>query len=202
VDRPLEPPGQPSSPRQRPWQVTAVVWTQYLTAVALVLAAVGLLAVQASVQVEAERLMHRDLTGDFGLAASEIDWAVQGSFGSVAVFYLILAAAYVVMAALNAKGIEAGRILSWVMSGFALACVFPAGLFTRVNHDFFAHRSLLPQDSGGMDYSNNANEWIIEATPGWVTALDWIAVLMVFGCALHIIELLRGPAARWYFGRP
>jgi len=178
------------------------VWVQYLTAVALVLAAAGLLAVQGSVQVEAERLMYRDLTGDFELASSEIDWAVQGSFGSVAVFYLLLAAAYIVPAALNGKGIQAGRVLSWVMSGFALACVCPAGMFTRVNHDVFAHRSLLLQDSGGLDYSNNANEWIIEATPDWATTLDWIAVLLVMGGAIPIIELLRGPAARWYFGRP
>ncbi|MFG3343296.1 hypothetical protein [Glycomyces sp. NPDC048151] len=183
----------------RPAAVAAVVWIQCVTAVVLVVSAVGFLVVKGTVRGEAERLMHHDITGDFEIASGEIAWAIEGSFTQAAVFHVVLAAVFAVLAALNAQGAGAARVLTFVMSGVVLGCCLPVGVFTRTNDDFFAHRSLLPQDSGGAEYSNEANEWITAATPQWVTALDWISVLLMAGGALAFLSLLNVPAAKRYF---
>jgi hypothetical protein len=192
-------PTSPPAPEPRPGAVAAVVWTQALTAVVLVLTAVGFLVVKETVRGEAERLMHHDITGDFEIASGEIDWVVQGSFTMMAGFYVMLAAGYALLAVFNSRGAPTARLLTFIMSGAALGCCMPASLFTRLNDDFFAHRSLLPQDSGGMDYSDAANEWIVAATPQWVTLLDWLAVLLLVGGAFMLIVLLNLPAAKRYF---
>jgi hypothetical protein len=183
----------------RPGAVTAVVWTQCLTAVVLVVTAVGFLVVKETVRGEAERIMHHELSGDFEIASGEIDWAVQGSFSMMAAFYVLLAACYALIAVFTSRGAATARFLTFIMSGTALGCCLPASVFTRLNDEFFAHRSFLPQDRGGMDYSNEANEWVVAATPQWMTILDWLSVVLMVGGAFALITLLNLPAAKHYF---
>jgi hypothetical protein len=183
----------------RPKIVAAVVWTQCLTAVLLALTAVSFLVVKETVRGGAERLMHHDITGEFDFASSEIDFVVQGAFTTMAGFYVLLAACYALLAGFNSRGAPTARFLTLIMSWTAVGCCLPASLFTRLNRDFFAHRSLVPQDSGGFDLSNEANEWVVAATPQWVNVLDWVTVLLMVGGAFALVSFLSLPAAKHYF---
>lgn len=183
----------------RPWAATAAVWLQCLTAVVLVSTAVSFLVVKETVRGGAERIMHHDITGDFGIASGEIDLVVLGGFSMMAGFFVLLAACYALLAVFNSRGAPTARLLTLIMSWAAVGCCMPASFLTRLNHDFFAHRSLMPQDSGGMDYSNGANEWVIAATPQWVNVLDWMAVMLIIGGAFTLISFLNFPAVKHYF---
>lgn len=57
-------------------------------------------------------------------------------------------------------------------------------------------RSLIPKDQGGLDYRGEADELVREATPAWVTALDWLSVLLLTAGSLLFLVLLILRAAR------
>ncbi|GAB4005985.1 hypothetical protein GCM10029992_55400 [Glycomyces albus] len=179
-------------PPSRARTITAVMWTQHLTAASVLLAAIGFLVVKETVHGEAEKLIQDH--PDAPVVSGEIDWAVMASFDAMAVFYVVVAALYATLALLNRKGGETGRILSWYLSGFVLACCLPASLIGRLT-EFGAGRSVIPQDYGGLDYRDLANDLVLRATPDWVTALDWLSVLMLTGGSLLILILLAFRAA-------
>lgn len=189
-------------PQPRSRTITAVMWTQYVTAASVVLTAVGLLIVGDSVRTEAVRQIgnHPELQTDAGVVIGEIDWVVQASFGVMAVFYLIVAAFYVTLALLNRKDGETGRILTWYLAGAGILCCAPGSLIARLT-DYGAGRSMIPQDSGGLDYRSEANDFVLESTPALVTALDWLSVLLLTGGSLLILILLTIRAAKERFRR-
>lgn len=177
--------------RPRPGTITAVMWTQHLTAVSVILAALGFLIVKETVRTEAERqiLNHPGLRSDSDVVASEIGWIIRASFEAMAGFYVILALIYVALGLLNRRDDRTGRVLTWYLAGFGLFCCTPASLLSRLTA-IGTGRSLIPKDQGGLDYRGEADELVREATPVWVTALDWLSVLMLTGGSLLILVLL------------
>ncbi|THV43623.1 hypothetical protein [Glycomyces buryatensis] len=186
---------QPSGPRTRPGVVTAVVWTQFITAAALILTGIGFFAVKGAVQDELVDAIQSD-PELAGASTDMVDGIITATFVILAGVYIVGAVFYIVLGLLNNKGKRPARILSWVQSGIALACCGLGGLIGKLSG---GGTTSFTYEANGDDYSDELNDAVLEATPAWVTALDWISVLLFTIGSLVIIILLAVPAANEFF---
>lgn len=182
---PREPPT--IRPKRQPYE-TVIVWMRFLTAASLVLAAVAFLASEGAVRREVERQIQRDpgLREDAYYVLHQTDWVFTISFGAVAVVYLCLAVLYAVIGVFNRS--TTARVTGWFLAWLGLLCCGPVSILARLI-EFGTGRTLVPQDTGGRDYSAEANQMIDAATPVLVTVLDWFSVLMITAGSLLILIL-------------
>jgi MFS family permease len=187
---PQQPP--PSGPKAKPTSVTAVVWTQFITAALLVVTGIGMFAVQSAVKdVAADEVMSDPSLEGSGITADDVGTLITVMFAAVAAVYLLFAVFYIVLGLLNNKGNRAARILSWILSGIALACCGIGGLISQVGQTAYT--------VNGTEYQDDMTQAVEEATPGWVTVLDWITLLALIVGSLVIIILLAVPASNEFF---
>jgi hypothetical protein len=183
----------PQGPKTRPATVTAVVWTQFITAALLVVTAIGMFAVMSSVEdLVVEELLSDPSLQDQGVTADDVGPLITLLFAVVAGVYVLFAIFYLVVGLLNNKGIRAGRILSWILSGIGLLCCGIGGVIGQVSNSMTA-------SVNGTEYQDEMTQAVEDATPGWVTVLDWITLLMFIIGSLAIIILLAMPASNEYF---
>jgi hypothetical protein len=182
----------PSGPRVKPTSVTAVVWTQFITAALLVITGIGMFAVQSAIQdvVLDEVASDPSLEGS-GITADDVSSLVTVTFALVAGVYILFAVFYVILGILNNKGNRAGRILSWILSGIALACCGIGGLIGQVGQATYT--------VNGTEYQDEMTQAVEDATPSWVTVLDWATLLAFIVGSLLIIILLAVPASNEFF---
>ncbi|THV31452.1 hypothetical protein [Glycomyces paridis] len=180
----------PEGPRTRPTVVSAVVWTQFLTAAVLVASGIASLSV---VGVTVRESM-KALEGDPSLTGTDLsgieDIIRFGAYIGVAA-YVVFAVFYLVLGLLVNRGNRPGRILSWILSGIALAC---CGLGQLIG--FAGGAMTAGQDQELNDEMTRAIE---EATPMWATALNWVALFLFIVGSLVVIVLLATPAANEFF---
>lgn len=190
---PQYPQPQPSAPRVRPGAVTAVVWTQFLTAALLIVTGIGLFSVQSAVQdIVVDEIRNDPAFDGSGITADDIGAIVTVTFAVIAGIYVVFAIFYVVLGLLNNRGARPARILSWILSGIALACCGIGGLINRAG-------TAMNPAVNETEYQDEMTRAIEEATPGWVSALDWITLIAFIGGSLLIIILLAVPAANEFF---
>ncbi|MCD0446122.1 hypothetical protein LO763_21145 [Glycomyces sp. A-F 0318] len=187
---PQQPP--PSGPKAKPTAVVAVVWTQFITAALLVITGIGMFAVQSAVKdiVLDEVMTDPSLEGS-GITVDDVSTLITVTFALVAAVYLLFAVFYIVLGILNNKGSRAARILSWILSGIALACCGIGGLIGQVGQATYT--------VNGTEYQDEMTQAIEDATPGWVTVLDWATLLAFIVGSLVIIVLLAVPASNEFF---
>jgi MFS family permease len=189
---PQAPPPPPSGPKTKPGSVTAVVWTQFLTAALLLVTAIAMFAVQSSVKdIVSDELLNDPAMSDAGLTADDIGTLMTVTFAAVAGIYILFAIFYLILGLLVNKGNRAGRIMSWILSGIGLACCGIGGLIGQVGS--------MTTTVNGQEYEDEMTQAIEDATPGWVAALDWITLIMFIVGSLVIIILLAVPASNAFF---
>ncbi|GAB3236145.1 hypothetical protein GCM10027447_34270 [Glycomyces halotolerans] len=172
--------------------MTVAVWTQFLTAAVIVLTAIGMFAVQGAVEDEiASQLANDPAFEGSGITADDASTLVTVTFAAVAVVYIIFAAFYVVLGLLNNRGNRPARILSWILSGIALACCGFGGLIGQVGSTTLTVNE--------TEYEDQMTQAVEEATPMWVTTLEWISLLLFIVGSLLIIILLALPASNDFF---
>jgi hypothetical protein len=189
---PQYPQSPPPGPKTRPAVVTAVVWTQIITAVLLVASGIAMFSVMSSVEdtVKDQLLSDPDLAKS-GLTDDNVSSLITFTFALIAGVYVVMAIFYVVLALLVNKGNRAGRILSWVLSGIGLLCCGIGGLIGQVGS--------MTANVNGQEYQDEATQAIEDATPTWVTAIDWATLIVLIVGSLLIIILLAVPAANDFF---
>ncbi|MCC3761761.1 hypothetical protein K3N28_01570 [Glycomyces sp. TRM65418] len=143
-------------PKRQPAE-TVIVWTRFLTAAALVLAAIGFLASEGAVRQELERRVQRDpgLGEDAYYVFLQVDWVLSISFGAVAVVYLCLAVLYATIGVFHRSA--TARATGWFLARLGLLCCGPVSVLAGLI-EFGAGRTLVPQDTGGRDYSAEADQ--------------------------------------------
>ncbi|PRY61891.1 hypothetical protein [Glycomyces artemisiae] len=182
----------PQGPKTRPGSVAAVVWTQFITAALLVATGIAMFAVQSAVKdVVSDEIQNDPSLADSGITADDISTIITLTFAVVAGVYLLFAVFYVILGILNNKGNRAGRILSWVLSGIALACCGLGGLIGQVGETTY--------NVNGTEYQDEMTQAVEDATPGWVSALDWATLIVFIVGSLIIIILLAVPASNEFF---
>ncbi|MBO3733467.1 hypothetical protein [Glycomyces niveus] len=190
---PQYPQSPPPGPKTKPWSVTAVVWTQILTAVLLVASGIAMFSVMSSVEdAVTEQLLSDPELADSGLTPDNIGSLMTFTFALVAGVYVVFAVFYVIMALLVNKGNRAGRILSWILSGIGLLCCGIGGLIGQVS-------SSMTANVNGQEYQDEATQAIEDATPAWVNAIDWATLIVLIVGSLVIIILLAVPASNEFF---
>ncbi|WP_112133217.1 hypothetical protein [Glycomyces dulcitolivorans] len=182
----------PSGPKIRPTSVNVAVWTQFLTALLLVVTGIAMFAVQSAVGevVEDELLNDPSLEGS-GITADQISSLMTIIFAATAGVYLLFAVFYVILGILNNKGNRPGRILSWVLSGIALLCCGLFGLIGQIGSTTYSMND--------TEYNDQMTQAVEDATPSWVNALDWVTLILFIVGSLVIIILLAVPASNEFF---
>lgn len=182
----------PEGPRTRPAMVTAVVWTQFLTAAVLVASAIASLSVADATADAMMRALESDpaITDSGADISSFGDWARIGAYIGVGV-YILFAVFYVILGLLNNRGNRPGRVLSWVLAGISLACCGLGQLIGLGMQGLTA--------GSGQDYNDEMMQAIEDATPMWAAVLNWVALFMFIVGSLLIIILLATPASNEFF---
>lgn len=189
---PQYPQSPPPGPRTRPGSVTAVVWTQILTAALLVISGIALFATMSSVEdTVTQELMNDPELADSGLTVDNLSSIMTFTFALIAGVYVVMAVFYVVLALLVNKGKRPARILSWILSGIGLLCCGIGGIIGQLGS--------MTTSVNGQEYEDEATQAIEEATPAWVNAVDWITLIVLIVGSLLIIILLAVPASNEFF---
>ncbi|MDN3238821.1 hypothetical protein [Glycomyces tritici] len=189
---PQYPQSPPPGPRPRPTSVTAVVWTQILTAAFLVLTAISMFAVSGAVEeIVVDEMLNDPSMAESGLTSDDVSTLMTLSFAAVAGIYIVFAVFYVVLALLVNKGKRPARILSWILAGIGLLCCGIGGLIGQLGS--------MTTTVNGQEYEDEMTQAIEDATPGWVSAFEWITVLLFIVGSLVIIILLAVPASNEFF---
>lgn len=189
---PQYPQSPPPGPRPRPTSVTAVVWTQILTAALLVLTAISMFAMSGAVEeVVVEEMLNDPSMAESGLTSDDIGTLMTLTFAAVAGVYIIFAVFYVVLALLVNKGKRPARVLSWILAGIGLLCCGVGGLIGQLGS--------MTTTVNGQEYEDEMTQAIEDATPGWLTTLEWITILMFIVGSLVIIILLAVPSSNEFF---
>ncbi|WP_026922844.1 hypothetical protein [Glycomyces arizonensis] len=187
-------PMPPQGPKQRPMSVTIAVWTMYLTALALIATAIGSFSVQGTVKDAVEDQVASDPAfADAGVTSDDIATLVSVIFVAVAAVYIVFAIFYIVLGLLDNAGKRPARILSWILAGIALACCGLGGVINQVGG------STATYTVNGEEYNDELTKAIEDATPTWVTALEWISLLLFIVGSLAVIILLAVPASNEFF---
>ncbi|GAB3646662.1 hypothetical protein [Glycomyces tarimensis] len=189
---PQQPPPPPHEPKQRPMSVTVVVWTMYLTAAVLVVTAIGQFAAQGAVKDAVEEALVNDpALSDAGFTSQDVSALVTVSLVIGAAVYIIFAAFYAVLGLFDAKGKQPARIMSWILAGIGLACCGFGGLINQIGATTYS--------VSGEQYNDDMTQAMMDATPAWLTALQWISVVLFIVGSLVIIILLAVPSSNAYF---
>jgi hypothetical protein len=179
----------PAAPKTRPSTVSIAVWLLYLYAA---LQVVGVIVAVATLGRMQEA---------FKLAFKETPNADQaGTIGAViAVFYaifgILFAAGFVVLAILDGKGKNPARIITWVLGGIAVCCG-GYGLISTA-----AGASMNFGNSGGSNgpTATEMQRILKDTLPSWyyptLTALGIIELLAI----IVAVVLLAMPASNQFF---
>jgi hypothetical protein len=168
------------------------VWTQILTAVMLVASGIAMFSVMSAVEdTVTEQLLSDPELADSGLTADNLSSLMTLTFTLIAGVYVVMAVFYLILALLVNKGKRPARILSWILSGIGLLCCGIGGLIGQVGS--------MTANVNGQEYQDEATQAIEDATPAWVTAIDWITLILLIVGSLVIIILLAVPASNEFF---
>ncbi|WP_199040489.1 hypothetical protein [Glycomyces salinus] len=179
-------------PKPRPGTVTLAVWIQFLTAISLVITALGGFTASGPIEEQAWEDIQSDPSFDAsGLTRDDISTLVTVMFAGVAAIFILFAVFYLVLGLLNNKGKRPARILSWILSGLALAC---CGLPLLVSMVGSATVNL-----GDTEYEDATTQAVQDATPGWMIASQWITLLLLLVGSLVIIIVLAMPPSNDFF---
>ncbi|MFG3339125.1 hypothetical protein [Glycomyces sp. NPDC048151] len=189
---PQYPQSPPPGPKTRPGSVTAVVWTQILTAVLLVASGIAMFSVMQSVEDEVtSQLLSDPELAESGLTADNVSQLMTFTFAMIAGVYVVMAVFYVILALLVNAGKRPARILSWILSGIGLLCCGIGGIVGQLGS--------MTANVNGEAYQDEATQAVEDATPGWVTAIDWATLIVLIVGSLVIIILLAVPASNEFF---
>lgn len=162
--------------------VLIVPLTMYLTSLSLFATAIGLLVMQGDINDAVDE----GLLGHSSSAAADFAAGVDAmiaifSLKVTAWLYLLLAAFHLVLGPLDYKGKRSARILGLILAISSLGCCGIGGIVMRA----FAGMSPI-----GEPYNDQISVAVLEATPTWLTALQWISLsLLIVGSMLVIILL-------------
>lgn len=189
---PQYPQSPPPAPRTRPTSVTAVVWTQILTAVLLVVSGIAMFSVMKAVEdTVTDQLLSDPELAESGLTADNVSQLITFTFALIAGVYVVMAVFYLVLALLVNKGKRPARILSWILSGIGLLCCGIGGVVGQLGS--------MTSNVNGQEYNDEATQAVEEATPGWVNVIDWATLIVLIVGSLLIIILLAVPASNDFF---
>ncbi|HLU28509.1 MAG TPA: hypothetical protein VKZ65_08730, partial [Glycomyces sp.] len=174
--------------------VTIAVWIMFLTAAVLVATAIAQFAVQGTVRDAVESQLRSDpALADAGITVDDVSTIVSIVFVGVAVAYIVFAAFYVVLGLLDNAGKRPARILTWILAGVSLACCGLGGLIGQLGAGATTYTV------NGQEYDDELTQAVEDATPGWVTVLEWISLLLFILGSLAIIILLAMPDSNAFF---
>lgn len=191
--QPPQYPPQPmpqQGPRPRPSSVTTVVWIQFVTAAVLVATAISLFSVQGAVRDAMDEEIRRDPELS-GVDSEMIDGIITISFVVIAGIYIVFAVFYVVLGLLNNQGKRPARILSWILSGIGLLCCGLGGLIGQIGTAVYSVND--------TEFNDEVTQAAEDATPLWVTTLEWISIFLFVVGSLLIVILLAVPSSNDFF---
>lgn len=188
--QPMPSPG----PKERPTTVTAAVWIMYLTAATLIATAISLFSAKGAVEDAVKDQVEADPTfAEAGITADDLMPLVTVVFVAVAVVYIVFAVFYVVLGLLDNAGKRPARVLTWILTGIALACCGFGGIINKLGGASATYTV------NGEEYNEEATQALADATPAWVTTLEWVSLLLFILGSLAVIILLALPASNEFF---
>jgi hypothetical protein len=190
---PQYPQSPPPGPKTRPAVVSAVVWTQVLIGVAVIVAGAGYFSIASGASdLLAELLAEDPSWQESGYSTDQLESAVVLLFGIWAGVYVLFGIFHFILAPLVYAGKRPARILSWILAGLALLCCGPATLLNEVGNS-------TQLSSGGTELDAEMTQSILDAVPTWATVAAWVAVVLLFAGSLLVVILLAVPASNEFF---
>ncbi|WP_205325061.1 hypothetical protein [Glycomyces sp. YM15] len=156
--------------------------TMYLTALTLFATGIGLLVMQGDI----DDAVGEELTADSSSAVADFSAGMDATIAIAqlkitAWTYLLLAALHLVLGPLDHRGKRSARILGLILAGISLGFCGIGGIALRA----FGGMSPI-----GEPYNDRISSAVLEATPAWLTALQWISLsLLTVGSTLVVILL-------------
>lgn len=185
-------PGQPNAPATpRPAVVTASSYLLYAAAAVTVVNAVISLAFIGTT-AGAIRDVYE------GTAAEGAEGVAVAAGVAGAVFYLMFAAALIVLGILNGRGRNPSRIVTWVLGGLGVCCGGLGALSSIASNSM----SLGSPSGPDMPDAAEMQRSLAEALPGWYTPVTTSLTVLAAVLTLAAVILLALPAAHPFFRRP
>jgi hypothetical protein len=176
-------------PRSRPTTVTVSTYLLYLVAALEVINAILVFATLSDISNAIKGLYE-------GTATEGAEGIIVAVYSVGAVINLLLAAGFVILGLLNARGKNAARIVTWVVGGISLCCV-GAGLGSSA-----LTGSLESDSTAGGPTQAEVQSRLNDALPGWYTPVTTTVTVIVLVAILVTIILLALPASNTFFRKP
>ncbi len=177
-----------AEPRKRPGVVTAAAYLMILTAVLVVVSTVVNLSLLGTT-IDATKKAYAGMPNLDQVASISQAVAIGAS-----VFYLLIAAGYVLLAMFNLRGSNASRIVTWVLAGIGVLC-FGCGLAQQSTGGF---NSMGTGNVNGVDVKAAAQQ-VADALPSWAAPLLTTIAIVNLIAVIAVIVLLALPAANEFF---
>lgn len=177
--------------RQRPASVSAAVWLMYLVAALFLVSGIIAIAVHGPMSEVFERAFADEPEGDRAASVA----AVAGTGVRLAISVLFAAGLFV-LAALNARGSNAARIITWVVAGIQVCCAGLSLVGTLVGN------SMTGFGGGGQTDPAEIQRLMDELLPSWVEPVMVTLSVLQLLSMIAVAVLLALPASNAFFRRP
>lgn len=182
------------SPPRRPGAVTAAGYLLFLVAVVIVIdAIIGIATASAVKDATVKAYQSAGIANPDQLAS-----AVSVGAIIAAVVYILLAAGFVVLGALDLRGKNPARIVTWVLAGIGVLC------FCFASVGSVASGSLMnsaPSSPNGVSPADIAKQ-IADAEPSWLQPTQTALAIVNLLALILVIILLALPASSRFFRKP
>lgn len=179
-------------PPTRPSIVTAAAYLMIAVGVLIVInAVIGISTL--STTLDATKKAYAGVTN-----ADSYTSIAQGIGIASAIFNILIAAGFVILAMFNLRGANPARIVTWVLAGLAVLC-FGCGLAGTAASGAFTSGS--SATTNGVDLKAAAKQ-VQDALPSWVQPVQLTVLVLSLLSAILVIILLALPAANEFFRRP
>jgi hypothetical protein len=177
--------------QRRPGSVTAAGYLLYLVAVVIVIdAIVGIASASAVKDATVKAYESAGIPNADSLSGAATAGAIIG-----AVIYILLAVGLFVLGALDMRGKNAARIVTWVLAGIGVLC------FCLASVGGLASGAILnstPASPNGVSASDLAKQ-IKDAEPSWLQPTQTALAIISLLALILVIILLALPASNAYF---
>jgi hypothetical protein len=176
-------------PQGRPATVTAAAYMLIGVAVLLVANAIISFATLSTV-IDATKKAYAGIKN-----ADQMTTAAQAAGVGFAIFYVVVAAGFVVLALFNMRGANPARIVTWVLGGLAVLC-FGCGLAGTAASSALTTGS--NQTVNGVDMAAAAKQ-VKDALPSWLQPTQLSIGIINLLLVILVIILLALPASNAFF---
>lgn len=179
------------SPPRRPGAVTAASYLLFLVAVVIVIdAIIGIATASAVKDATLKAYQSAGITNADSLSAG-----VTGGIIVFSVVYILLAAGLVVLGALDLRGKNPARIVTWVLAGIGVLCFCFASVGNLASGAILNSTPTSANGTSAADIQKSLND----ALPGWLHPAQTALAIVNLLALILVIILLALPASNRFF---